>query len=369
MVNVTKSYLPPLDKYVEYLHGIWDRNQLTNNGPLVKELEAKLKEYLGVKHLFFVSNGTIALQIAIKALELSGDIITTPFSYVATTSSIVWEGCRPIFVDINPQTLCLNPDLIEEAITGQTTAILATHVYGHPCDVERIQAVANKHGLKVIYDAAHAFGVYYKNTSLVGFGDVSTLSFHATKLFHTVEGGAIITNNDNIAQRLEYMRNFGHRGREAFWGLGINGKNSEFHAAMGLCILPKVSFLIEKRKEISNLYNSLLSQADIDRPRCLQDTVYNYSYYPVLFKSEAQLMETCKQLNSNDIFPRRYFFPSLNTLDYVIPQNMAFSEDAAARVLCLPLYDDLDARTVELIATIICQANNEPVNAGDISPV
>ena len=189
MIPVTKTFLPPMEEYIQYLKKIWDSNQLTNNGPLVQELERKLKEYLGVKHLFFVSNGTIALQIAIKALDLHNEIIATPFTYVATASSIVWEGCQPVFVDIDPETLCIDPELIEVAITPRTTAIMATHVYGNPCDVDKIEQIAKKHNLKIIYDAAHTFGVKYKEKALVSYGDISTLSFHATKLFHTVEGG------------------------------------------------------------------------------------------------------------------------------------------------------------------------------------
>lgn len=353
MINVTKSYLPPLEEYIQYLQRIWESHQLTNNGPLVKELESRLKEYLGVKYLFFVSNGTIALQIAIKALELTGDILTTPFSYVATTSSIVWEGCRPVFVDIDPQTLCLNPDLIEEAITAQTTAILATHVYGNPCDVERIQQVADKHHLKVIYDAAHAFGVRYKNQPLVRFGDVSTLSFHATKLFHTVEGGAITTSSDAVADHIAYMRNFGHRGQEEFWGLGVNGKNSEFHAAMGLCVLPKVPELIARRKNATEQYEALLKECRLSQPVRLSETDYNYVYYPVLFESEFQLLTVREELQRRGVFPRRYFYPSLNTLPYVEHQSTPVSENVATRVLCLPLYDSIDSEPVTLIASTI----------------
>ncbi|MBE0685043.1 MAG: DegT/DnrJ/EryC1/StrS family aminotransferase, partial [Anaerolineaceae bacterium] len=261
MIPVTKSFLPPINEYIQYLEKIWESNQLTNHGPFVKELETKLEDYLGVKHLFFVTNGTIALQIAIKALDLHGEIITTPFSYVATTSSIVWEGCSPVFVDIEPSTLCINPDLIEDAITSETSAILTTHVYGIPSDVDKIYEIAQRHNIKVIYDAAHAFGVRFKEKSLVSYGDTSTLSFHATKLFHTVEGGAIITQDDEIANRISYMRNFGHKGQEDFWGLGINGKNSEFHAAMGLCNLNHISSIIERRKQVSEWYDDLLQDS------------------------------------------------------------------------------------------------------------
>jgi dTDP-4-amino-4,6-dideoxygalactose transaminase len=356
MINVTKTYLPPLEEYVGYLERIWASNQLTNNGPLVKELEAKLKEFLGVKHLFFVSNGTIALQIAIKALGLHDEIITTPFSYVATISSIVWEGCQPVFVDIDPETLCLNPDLIEAAITPRTTAILAVHVYGHPCAVERIQAIADRHGLKVIYDAAHAFGVRYKGPSLLTHGDISTLSFHATKLFHTVEGGALVTNDDEIAHRIGYMRNFGHKGPEDFWGLGINGKNSEFHAAMGLSILPAIDTIIAERKRLSEMYDRLLSHANSLRPRSPSGTLYNYAYYPVLFRSAVELLSVRTNLNANNIFPRRYFYPSLNTLNYVPTSQMPVSESTSERVLCLPLYDSLGDENLGLITGIVRKA-------------
>jgi dTDP-4-amino-4,6-dideoxygalactose transaminase len=352
-INVTKTYLPPLEEYVRYLEGIWARGQLTNNGPLVKELEARLKEYLGVKHLFFVSNGTIALQIAIKALDLHGEIITTPFSYVATTSSIVWEGCRPVFVDIDPESLNLSPDLIEAAITPRTTAILAVHVYGHPCDVERIQAIADRHGLKVIYDAAHAFGVHYCGRSLLVHGDISTLSFHATKLFHTGEGGALITNDDDVAHRIAYMRNFGHRGQEDFWGLGVNGKNSEFHAAMGLCVLPKVPELIGRRKAISELYDNLLNRHDLVMPGLRDRTIYNFAYYPVVFQSEECLLAVRDALNERHVYPRRYFYPALSALGYAHAGPKPVSEDIAKRVLCLPLAPDLGPESVQLISACV----------------
>ena len=241
--------------------------QSTNKyGQLVQKLEHELTTYLNIDHLFFVSNGTIALQIAIKALDLNGEIITTPFSYVATTSTIVWESCAPVFVDIDPQTLCIDPNLIEAAITEETSAILATHVYGIPCAVEQIEAIAKKHNLKVIYDAAHTFGVKYKGKSLSWYGDISTLSFHATKLFHTVEGGAIITHDSQLAHKISYMRNFGHNKCEGFWGLGINGKNSEFHAAMGLCVLPHLGEIIAARKQVFAWYDELITGLPLTRP-------------------------------------------------------------------------------------------------------
>ncbi|TYZ11922.1 DegT/DnrJ/EryC1/StrS family aminotransferase [Hymenobacter lutimineralis] len=357
MINVTRTYLPPLEEYTKYLEGIWERVYLTNAGPLVVELEQRLRDYLGVKHFFFVNNGTIALQIALKALEIEeGEVLTTPFSYVATTSSIVWEGSEPVFVDIHPETLCLDPAKIEAAITPRTRAIMATHVYGNPCDVEAIEAIAQRHQLKVIYDAAHAFGTLYKDSSVLNYGDVSTLSFHATKLFHTGEGGAIVTNDDDIAHRIAYMRNFGHNGPEAFWGVGVNGKSSELHAAMGLCVLPKVPELIAKRKALAELYDSLLDGTVCVRPALQPHTTYNYSYHPILLPSEEALLQVRDALNAQEITPRRYFYPSLNTLNYVRPQAAPVSEDVSTRVLCLPLYYDLEFDQVRLIASIINQA-------------
>lgn len=353
MISVTKSFLPPIEDYIKYLSEIWDSNQLTNNGPLVQELEKKLKEYLGVKHLFFVSNGTIALQIAIKALDLKNEVITTPFSYVATTSSIVWEGCRPVFVDINPQTLCINPDLIEETITNRTSAITATHVYGIPCDVDKIEEIARKHGLKVIYDAAHTFGMQYNGRSIVSYGNISTLSFHATKIFHTVEGGAIVTDDDSLAHHVSYMRNFGHKGQENFWGLGINGKNSEFHAAMGLCNLPYVPELIAARKQVSDWYDKLFSDSILTRPILPEGAQYNYGYYPVIFKEEDTMLVAKNCLNSLEIFPRRYFYPSLNLLPYVDSKKVPLSVEHANKVLCLPLYPGLTKDEVETIVEVI----------------
>lgn len=354
-INVTRPYLPPLDEYVRYLEGIWARGQLTNHGPLACELEEQLERQLGVKHLFFVNNGTVALQIALKALNLQGDVLTTPFSYVATTSSIVWEKCRPVFVDIDPATLCLNPDLIEPAITPETQAILAVHIYGYPCDVERIQAIADRHGLKVIYDAAHVFYGQYKGHSLLAYGDISTLSFHATKIFHTVEGGAVVTDNDDLAEKIAAMRYFGFNGpgEDKALGLGIDGKNSEFHAAMGLCLLPKVSELIAARKGLSELYDELLGDLELTRPVLLPEATYDYAYYPILFSSEAVLLGVLSALNAQGIYPKRYFYPALNTLPYVTPQPMPVAEDVARRVLCLPLYDGLEPAQVHAICEII----------------
>src|SRR5690606_16116739 len=249
MIPVTKPFLPPLEEYKKYIDGIWQCQWLTNMGPLASDLELKLKETLKVNHLLFVTNGTVALQMAIKVLDLKGEIITTPFSFVATTSSIVWENCTPVFVDIDESSLNIDADKIEAVITEHTSAILATHVYGNPCDVEKIEEIAKKHNLKVIYDAAHAFGVEINGKSIFEYGDISTCSLHATKLYHSVEGGLIITKDAALLKKLAYMRNFGFDGPESFAELGINGKNSEFHAAMGLANLKYVDQINRKRKE------------------------------------------------------------------------------------------------------------------------
>lgn len=359
MINVTKAFLPSIEEYKKYIEGIWHRVHLTNHGPLVTELEAKLKEYFGVKHFYFINNGTVALQLAIKALDLKGEIITTPFSYVATTSSIVWENAKPVFVDINPIDFTIDVTKIEAAITSYTSAILATHVYGIPCDVEAIQAIANKHNLKVIYDAAHAFGVRYKEKPILNYGDISTLSFHATKLFHTIEGGGVATNNDELAHRLEYMRNFGHNGKEDFFGVGINGKNSEFHAAMGLCNFPHIKSILSTRMELSNTYDSCFERLGLlfQRPIVPVGTDYNYSYYPIVFETEEGLLNSINLLNSIGVYPRRYFYPSLDNVPYVEKSlNLFVTKLISPKVLCLPLYHELSRDSIVLITNTIANA-------------
>jgi dTDP-4-amino-4,6-dideoxygalactose transaminase len=356
MINVTKAFLPPIEEYKKYLDGIWDRVHLTNNGPLVIELEEKLTEYLGVPYFYFLNNGTIALQLAIKALDLKGEIITTPFSYVATTSSIVWENATPVFVDIDSETLTLDPKKIEEAITPLTSAILATHVYGIPCHVEEISKIAAKRNLKVIYDAAHAFGVKFRGKSILNYGDVSTLSFHATKLFHTIEGGGVTVNDSEVSHKISFMRNFGHKGQEEYWGLGINGKNSEFHAAMGLVNFRYVNEILQNRKELSDAYSKCFEELNVSlqRPIIPHEVEYNYSYYPIIFESERQLLAVKDALNANYIYPRRYFYPSLDTLPYVSKRhNLAISKDVSPRVMCLPLYYGLSVSSIKSISGII----------------
>lgn len=354
MINVTKTFLPDREEYLQYVREIWDRGYLTNNGPVLQKLETQLKEYLNVDYLYFCGNGTIVLQIAIKALELKGEIITTPFSYCATSNAILWENCTPIFVDIDAKTFNINPELIEASITPATSAILATHVYGNPCNVEAIEAIAKKHNLKVIYDAAHAFGVTYKGKSLLSYGDLSTCSFHATKVFHTIEGGALVSNHPELDRKLHLLRAFGHQGDEHYLFAGINGKNSEFHAAMGLVNLPHVPSIIEARREVFAAYDNLLNWDILYKPTLSSDIEYNYAYYPVVFPSEAVMFEVMEALKQEDIIPRRYFYPSLNTLSFM-PKQIAcpVSEDIAARVLSLPLYVGLPYEDIARISHII----------------
>ncbi len=353
MINVTKTYLPDFDEYCAFLKRAWGKGQVTNNGELVQELEEKLKAYLAVKHLLFAANGTIVLQMALKALGINGEVITTPFSYVATTNAILWEGCKPVFVDVHPKNLCIDPSLIEAAITADTEAILATHVYGFPCDVEAIEWIATKYGLKVIYDGAHAFGCTYKGKSLLDYGDISTCSFHATKIFHTVEGGCIICKDEELAEKLYLYRSFGHIGDEYF-SLGINAKNSELHAAMGLSVLPKMEAIIENRKRSFEQYDRLLNFDKISRPSSITGGNYNYAYYPVTFSTEQVLLKTRDALLKENISTRRYFYPALNRLPFV-PGNQScpVAEDASSRVLSLPMAFDMKATELERIASIV----------------
>ena len=353
-IPVTKTFLPPKEEYLQYLNRAWDKEWITNNGELVQELEARLLEYLQLPFMSYVTNGTIALQLAIKALGLKGEIITTPFSYVATTSSIVWEGCRPVFVDIDSETFNIDPNKIEEAITSKTSAILATHVYGNPCDIDAIHKIAKKHNLKVIYDAAHAFGTRYKGKSVFAFGDVSTCSFHATKLFHTVEGGAIFCNEEKLWKRVRYMRNFGHDGPENFNGVGINGKNSEFHAAMGLANLKYIDAIQSKRKEQWLNYKARLDSKSLQLLKIQPECSFNFAYFPVVFENEECLLMVEKVLKSHGIYPRRYFYPLLSSLEYIDSRSkLEIANRLAPRVLCLPLYHNIDLNEIRLVCDII----------------
>ena len=353
MITVTKTYLPALVEYQKYLAQIWDKQWLTNRGPLLIELEEKLKEKLITPHILVVNNGTIPLQIALKLLGKKGEIITTPFSYVATTSSIVWEGCTPVFVDIHPEYFTIDESKIEVAITNKTTAILATHVFGNPCNIDEIQRIATKYNLKVIYDAAHSFGVNYKKQSLFNFGDVSTCSFHATKIFHTGEGGAFFTKDKELQHQLFYSHNFGHNGPLDFYGVGINAKISELQAAMGLAVLPHFDFIVSERKKVVNYYLKELNFKKLKTITIREETQWNYCYFPIVFESETQLLKTQASLNELQIYPRRYFYPSLNLLDYVKPSQCPNSESLSKRVLCLPLYVGLTKTELKIIVETI----------------
>ena len=347
-IHVTKAFLPPEEEYFIWLRKACATNILTNNGPIHRELEETLRARFNVPHLRLMSNGTLAIQLAIRALGVKGKVITTPFSYVATTSALLWEGCTPVFADILPDTCCIDPAAIEALIDEDSTAILATHVYGIPCDVEAIDAIARKHGLKVIYDAAHAFDVDYKGKSILAYGDASTLSFHATKLFHTVEGGAVVLHDAAADDRLRLLRSFGHVGDEHF-SLGMNAKMSEVHAAMGMAVLPHVEHIIAERERAFQDYDKALVGLPLVRPAFPDGTRCNYAYYPVLFPTGNARMQAMADLSSQGINARRYFFPSLNTLPYVQNVRMPISEDLADRVLCLPLYAGLEQADIDRV--------------------
>lgn len=354
MIQITKPFLPEKQKFDRMINSIWETEQLTNNGPLAVQLEKSLKKYLGVHFIELVGNGTLALQLAIKTLKLGGEIITTPFSYIATTSSIVWEGCKPVFVDIDPETFNIDPSKIEAGITKHTSGIVATHCFGNPCNIDAIGQIAEKHGLRVIYDAAHCFGTTYREQSVLNYGDISTISFHATKLFHTVEGGAVVTRSPELSERIKYMRNFGHDGPGRFNGVGINAKNSEFHTAMGLCLLDEIGEILARRKEQSEYYKAELAGLNVTFQKTEKDSEFNHAYFPVLFESEEVTLRVIQALEEQKIYPRRYFYPSLSGLDYVEPMPTPVSDNVAKRVLCLPLYHELTTQQQNrIINTII----------------
>ena len=354
MIPVTTPFLPPKEEYLKYIDGIWNRQWLTNMGPLASQLEMELKEFLDVQHLLFVTNGTVAIQMAIKALDITGEIITTPFSFVATTSSIVWEGCTPVFVDICPESLCIDADKIEAAITEKTQAILATHVYGNPCDVVKIEQIAKKHNLKVIYDAAHAFGVKVNGKSVFEYGDISTCSLHSTKLYHSVEGGLIITKDPDLLKKLASIRNFGISGFDSFSELGINGKNSEFHAA-----IKHTEAIHNQRKKLSECYDKNLKNLKARKIVWHKDANQNYAYYPVVLESEELLLKIKAELDLNEIFTRRYFYPSLaSSLPYLPKVEFPITEDISRRVLCLPLYFDLTEEEINYICRLMLRVQN-----------
>ena len=355
MINVTKTFFPPLEEYHAQLQRVWDNQWLTNRGALVQELETKLADYLTLQEskMILMNNGTIPIQIALILLAKGGEVITTPFSYVATTSAIVWENCTPVFVDIHPENLTIDETKIEAAITDKTTCILATHVFGNPCNIEAIEAIAQKYKLKVIYDAAHCFGVTYQGKSIFEYGDISTCSFHATKLFHTGEGGALFTKDSELFHQCFYSHNFGHDGPLALHGLGINGKISELQAAMGLSVLPYMPTILQARAAVVDLYDSHLDFDKVQKMKLREHTQWNYSYYPILFKEEATLLKVQKELNEAKIFPRRYFYPSLNTVPFVSQQKMDVSENLSSNIICLPLFVGIEKNIIKEIVKII----------------
>lgn len=351
MIYVTKSFLPDIKEYISLLEEIWANGQLTNDGPLVLELERKLAEYLEVENLLYVSNGTIALQLAIKALDLSGEIITTPFSYCATTTALIWENCKPIFADISTKSLTCEVENFDKVWNSNIKGVVSTHVYGNSGNLLEQEAWCHAKGIPLIYDGAHAFGVKHRDKSIFTYGTVSTCSFHATKIFHTIEGGAVITENSELANKIRGIRSFGHKGDEYF-AAGINGKNSEFHAAMGLVNLKHFENIKAYRQEVSSLYEKHLSPS-ITRVSWNSENTRNYSYFPVLLASEDHLETVMQALIDENILPRRYFYPALNELPYLDYQACPQTENIARRILCLPLSAEIQHHDVLRITNII----------------
>ena len=352
MIPVTKPFLPPKAELDVQLDGIYARQWLTNDGPLVRELESEIPRHLKSREMSFVSNGTIALQLALRALEVMGEVITTPFSYVATTTSIIWENCTPKFVDIEENGFNIDPTKIEAAITEHTSAILATHCFGLSCNIQEIQNIASRHNLVVIYDAAHCFGATYEKQSIFNFGDVSTCSFHATKLFHTVEGGGIFMD-DVTRKKISLLRNFGHDGPEKFDGIGINGKNSEFHAAMGLSVLPHMEAILDQRKRVNLRYFELLGANEKLTLVDPNTEGWNCAYCPAVFQSEEACLRVKENLENHGISPRRYFYPSLDVLHGTLDEQCPKARQTASRILCLPSFHDLQMTEIDRICAII----------------
>lgn len=358
MIPVNKPYLPNFQNYTRYLENVYSRAWLTNNGPMVQELKLRLEDYLGVKHLLPVANGTLAMQLAYKVFNLEGNAVTTPFTFVATSSSLAWENILPKFADINAQSLNLCPNAVKAAIDAETTAIVPVHVYGNPCDVHAFEQLATEHNVKVIYDAAHAFGVKVNNQSVLNFGDASTLSFHATKVFHCVEGGAVVFRNGDDYERAMLMTNFGIDTKTTLISdSGINAKMSEFHAAMGLAILDDIEQILQHRAQLFEQYYFELD-GYIIKPVWAAESSLNGAYLPVTFTNPAQCTLVLNALAAENIIARRYFSPSLNLVsEYQQSGYIAcpVSESFAARTLCLPLYFDLTAAEVTKVTSLIKQ--------------
>lgn len=361
-IYVTQPYLPPLEELMPYFQKIWSTKVLTNGGPFHQELEAELCEYLGVKYISLFNNGTIALITALQALQISGEVITTPYSFVATANSLLWNNIKPVFVDIDPISLNLNPHNIEAAITKKTTAILAVHCYGTPCDVDEIEKIAQKHKLKVIYDAAHAFGVKCHCGSVLNHGDLSILSFHATKVFNTFEGGAIICKDITMKNHIDNLKNFGFINETTVIESGINGKMSELNSAIGLVQLKHIKTALEKRTDIADQYNQELSK--VRGIKILENNFSkysNHSYYPIFVEDEFHLTRDAlyEKLKSNNIFSRRYFYPLISEFEMYkhLPSstkiNLPKAHEAADKILCLPIYPDLESSSINNLINLI----------------
>jgi dTDP-4-amino-4,6-dideoxygalactose transaminase len=361
-VFVTQPYLPPLAEFIPYLEKIWNSRILTNGGPFHQQLEQALCEYLGVRHISLFANGTLAIVTALQELRIIGEVITTPYSFVATSHSLLWNGIKPVFVDVDPDTLNLDPRNIEAAITPQTTAILAVHCYGRPCDVKAIQNIADTYNLKVIYDAAHAFGVQGGERSILSHGDLSVLSFHATKVFNTFEGGAIVSPDTKTKVRVDHLKNFGFADETTVVAPGINGKMCEFNAAVGLLQLKHMEFVIAARRRLDERYRELLK--NVKGVRCLayaQVGTPNYAYFPILVGPEYPISrdELNERLKAAGIVPRRYFYPLISEfpmyrgLPSANPAKLPVAVSASRQVLCLPIYPDLPLETVQRISEII----------------
>lgn len=363
VITVTSPLLPSLEEFMPYLQDIWDRKWLTNNGHYHKELEKALCEYLKVPYISLFTNGTLPLMCALQALRITGEVITTPYSFVATTHSLWWNGIKPVFVDIDPVTGNIDPDKIEAAITPRTTAIMPVHVYGNPCDTQRIQEIADKYGLKVIYDAAHAFGVEVNGESVLNAGDMSTLSFHATKVYNTIEGGALICHDEQTKKRIDYLKNFGFAGETTVIAPGINGKIDEVRAAYGLLNLKQVDAAIEVRHQVAVRYREALR--DVKGIRVMEDIPgvrHNYAYFPIFIDAEEYGMtrdELYFKMKEQDVLGRRYFYPLISEfstyrgLDSARPENLPIAHRLADSVICLPMYHNLTDNDVERILELI----------------
>lgn len=368
-ITVTSPLLPPLEEFLPYLQEIWNRKWITNNGHFHQELEQSLTDYLGVKHLSLFTNGTLPLITALQALRVQGEVITTPYSFVATTHAIWWNGLKPVFVDIDPITGCINPDKIEAAITPRTCAIMPVHVYGTPCDVERINEIAKRYNLKVIYDAAHAFGVTYNGKSVLTYGDISTLSFHATKTYNTIEGGALICHSAEMKKQIDYLKNFGFAGETEVVGPGINSKMDEIRAAYGLLNLKHVDTAIARRKEVAKIYVDALKDVEgIDLYQPIVDSLVlspyrlNYSYFPIFVNAEVYGMtrdELYEKMKANNVLGRRYFYPLISTfMPYkaypsATTDNLPVATQWADTVICLPMHHALTEEDVKRVIDCI----------------